>query len=541
MQIANSVHIARAEWRWTTLVGIFLLLLSFLPFLLIALLNTPDANWRFMGALHGYQDAAASLARINQGIDGKLLVHFQHTPDVHTPVLIESIYVLIGQASRLTGVGPIVWFHLTRMMATLFMYLAFYQLGATIWVKLRSRRIFFLVVSLGSGVGWLLGLLPGFPATPDLTLPLLSPFYAALVNVHYPLALACLALLVGVFIPIFRYGHTEKPSLQNDGAIVLGTTIVLSLLYPDALIVLSFAYIINLLVHWYQKRRLVGADWHWGLWVLVPALPVMAYDLLALYNNPVLSTWLMQRGESRPDLLMLVLAMGIPLLLALPGLWRALQRFEADGDRFMLVWFLSMVIATYLPLRLNHYFLLGLMLPIAYFVTRSVEDFWFARIKRRYRKVVYFVMLPVIAMSNLSVLLLPTVFVSRGWIAQDGMFLEPGYQAVLQWLEPLTDSDEVILAAPDVGAWIPFWAQARPVYGHPAETFDSEQRLAAVQRWYRQADATNPVCTELLRTEAYQIKYVLLGPREQDLGVGACTENLELVAIFDTVQVFLVE
>src|SRR5688500_8825855 len=141
--------VTRSEWRWVFLVSITLLLFSFTPFIAIAILNPPNANWQFMGAIHDHQDSAASMARIRQGLEGQMLVQFAHTPEQHTGALIHPIYALLGQLSRLTIPSPILWFHLGRMIVSLFMYVAIYQLGASIWVKINTRQIFFVIASIG--------------------------------------------------------------------------------------------------------------------------------------------------------------------------------------------------------------------------------------------------------------------------------------------------------------------------------------------------------------------------------------------------------
>jgi hypothetical protein len=44
-------------------------------------------------------------------------------------------------------------FHVARVFASLFMYVALYQLAASIWSRVRARRVFFVVASIGAGLG----------------------------------------------------------------------------------------------------------------------------------------------------------------------------------------------------------------------------------------------------------------------------------------------------------------------------------------------------------------------------------------------------
>ena len=531
-------YVTRTEWRWVFLMSITLLLFSFTPFIAIAVLNPPSADWQFMGALHDYEDSAASMARIRQGAEGNMLVQFAHTPEAHTGALIHPIYALLGQLSRLSIQSPILWFHLGRMVAALFMYVAIYQLGASIWVKINTRQIFFVIASIGSGFGWVYALLTQLTRAaivPDLMLPQIYPFYSGAVNVHYPLTIACLAWLVGAIIPILRPGETSEPSVSNSGLMVFLVSLLLAFVYPDALLPLSVAYVISVVIQWRVHRTITMREVRWGLWILVPALPLVAYDLLTLQSNPVVANWVLQRGGRVPSIPMLLLSLGLPLIIALPALYRAVRRFEADGDRFMLLWMLSMIILMYLPLQLDQYLLVGLMLPVAYFATRGVVDFWFERIKRRYRGWVYIILTPLLLLSHIFWLYLPVFPIVQGWSNVDGNVLEQDYIDAFDYLEREIRAGDVILAAPDVGTWIPVWTDARPVYGHYAETMNANSKAQGVYTWY---NSSGEACQSLLET--YHVRYVILGPRERRIGSGYCVFDLTLVAASDNVNVYAV-
>ncbi|PJF20612.1 MAG: hypothetical protein CUN56_15290, partial [Phototrophicales bacterium] len=212
MQSGFTGYVTPGEWRWVLVVSILFVGLAFIPFLWILANNNAESGWQFMGALHAHVDASAYLSRIRQGMEGKLLVQFLHTPENHAAFIMQPIYPLLGQVSRLASdqLSPILVFHVARVSVTVFMYLALYQLAATIWMRIRTRRVFFVLVAVGSGFGWLMLLITGnlksLTLPIDIILPQVSPFFAGLVSVHTPLALACLALLVAIIIAALRPG-----------------------------------------------------------------------------------------------------------------------------------------------------------------------------------------------------------------------------------------------------------------------------------------------------------------------------------------------
>lgn len=537
MQTRITGHVVRSEWRWVIWISLTLLLFSFLPFLLLAAFSPPGEDWQFMGVLHDHYDGAANLSRIQQGIEGNWLVDLRYSPEPYESALIHPIYTVLGQFARLTLPSPIMIFHLIRVLAAMLMFLTLYQLAASIWVKTRTRRIFFLFAAVGSGLSWLVALFGISTSTmlPDLFLPQLYPLYSANANVHYPLAIAGVALVLSTVIRVFRPGETEMPTVDNGGIVLFFSGVALAFLYPDALLPLALTYFFSTLIQWSQQRKVTVREWRWGLWLFVPALPILAYDLLLLVHNPGVASWVVQRGIL-PSLPNLVIGLGLPLLIALPGFWRAVRNFEADGDRFMLLWFLAMLLCGYSPLPDQHYFWLGLMLPVAYFATRAMEDFWLKYLRRRRRNLIYIVGLPILGLSHFVWLFAPLIPIYNDWSI--GVTLEPDYVAAFQLLDELTDEDDVILASPLVSLWVPTWVGTRVVYGHYAETPNAADKRDEVVNWYGIAADQLVDCSELL--EKYNIRYVIIGDYERELGDAACAETLQVVANSGDVLVYAV-
>jgi len=544
MQPSYTGYIAPSEWRWLTVVSVVLILLAFSPFLLVV--ATSDGNWQFMGALHDYTNSAVYLSKMQQGAGGHLLTDMLHTPEVFSSTLYHSLYALLGQLANLTALPIIIVFHLARVAASLFMYIALYQLGATIWTRLRTRRLFFLLVSLLSGIGWLVSLFVGRPVTPDVTAPQLFPFTSTLVNVHVPLTFGILALLSAVLVAVFRPGFDDPPAVNNGGGLAFVLSLLLVIIYPEAILPLVFAISISIAFETYRKRQLPHHALRWGLWVLVPALPITAYYFVTLQFNPSIREWLLQRAVPATLPHWMFLGILFPLLIALPGLYRAVRRFERDGDRFMLIWLVVLLLLAYSPLPLGMQVLVGLMLPLAYFATRALEDFWFKFLPRRWRYRLLVALIPLVGFNHVFDLMLPvTPLFNPSLGSPYGMVLEPEYRVAFDWLQPRLRQNVVVLAAPETSLWLPFWVQARTVYGHPAETLNAEQKRRDVRRWFRAEAPNAPICEALIRGSSayivpYTVDYVLVGPRERALGTTTCTRNMSLVAAFGQVDIYRV-
>lgn len=525
------VHISAAEWRWVILVASALALLAFAPLVWVAARGIPE--WQFMGALHNYLDGATYYSKMMLGLNGEWLVYFQHTPEAHSGAFIQILYLILGHLSRVSGVPLMVMFHVTRVGAALFMYVALYQLGATIWMRIRTRRIFFAVVSVGAGFGWLLAPLTQDTTFPDLSLPEAFPFYSTLMNVHFPLTLACLALLVSLYVLVFRPGASEDPFIEHGWPLAGLLSIILAFLYPQSLVPIIVAVVALMVSLVLRYRRIDPTLMRWALATVLPAIPIAIYYGMVVMYNPAMAEWNAQNVTSAPSPIILVLGFGLPLLLSIPGIVRAVRRFERDGDRLMILWLLAMIIAIYLPTNVQRRFAVGMMIPIAYFATRSIEDVWLPRISRRWRTYVFAVLIPVLAISQFLMLFLPVLPAIVGQpIAAQGVFLERDYAVTYGWLNERIRSDTVILAAPIPSAWIPGWAGGRVVYGHPYETLDAEHKRQQVLDWYNRGAN----CAALL--EEYDVRYVLYGPQEMRLGQTDCLTGLQEIARFGSVTVY---
>ncbi|MBK8028852.1 MAG: hypothetical protein IPK17_04930 [Chloroflexi bacterium] len=532
MQSRQAVHIIASEWRWVIIVASGLILLAFAPLLWMALTGTSD--WQFMGALHNYLDGATYLSKIVQGERGIWLTFFQHTPENYPGAFMQAIYPLLGHVSRIMSVPPMVIFHVARVFAALFMYISLYQLGAAVWTKIRARRVFFIIASLGSGLGWLF--MPVFQdvSFPDITVPEAYPLYSTFVNVHFPLTIACLALLVGYFIMAFRPGADQDPSLDRAVPVMAILSVALAILYPHALVPFGGALAVFALFDWRDHRRLSPRLVRYLLALGLPALPIAVYYALIVTYNPGFAEWNRQNVNPAPAPLMLLIGLGLPLLIGIPGIIRGLLRFERDGDRLVVLWLIAMLIVMYLPTGAGRRCSVGMMLPIAYFATRAVEDVWISRISRRVRSYVFALVIPLIAVSQIFVLFLPVTLpaLSGDPGTALGVFLEHDYYVAYQWVNEHSSSSDVVLASPVVSAWIPGWAETRVVYGHPFETLNAAVKRQQVLDWY----AGTGDCTAIL--DEYNVRYVLYGVEEAKFGAAPCRDQLNVVAEIGGVTVY---
>ncbi len=527
----ERIHITGAEWRWVIGLALFFCLVIFTPLLWVALRGNGD--WQFMGVLHNYLDGATYLSKMELGYRGSWLVSFQHTSEDHAGAFIQILYLILGHIVRITSLPPLVVLHVARLGAVLFMFVAFYQFAAVIWSRLRARRIFFIILSIGGGFGWLFAPLTQNVTYPDLFIPEAFPFFSALVNVHFPLTFACLSLLVAILIIAFRPGSANFPFINHYLPLVVLLSLLLSLLYPQALVPISVAVGLSVVYMFVRRSPDAFNSVRWLAAVVLPAVPFAFYYIVTVRYNAAMAQWNLQNITLAPAIPIMLMGFGLPLLIALPAIARSVRRFEQDGDWLMLLWLLSILIIVYLPTSTQRRFAAGMMIPIAYFATRAAEDFWLPFINRRWRTLTYSLAVMMMMISPIMILFLPILPALTGYQgAAIGIFLEHDYDNAFTWLRANTEPSDVILASAPVSVWIPGWVGARIVYGHDYETLNAVKKKAQVQAWYAEG-----VDCEVLLAQ-YGVKYILVGPQEARLGTAPCLEGLERVAEMNTVSIY---
>lgn len=514
--------VSRQEWRWVAFWGGFLVTLTLIPYA-IAIVASND-QWSFMGILANPQDGATYFAKIEEGMEGNWLYELQHTPQPHTPAGLFIFYLLLGQIARLIGTSPFVIFHLARIAASLFMFTALYRLGSHVWLRLRPRRLFFALTAVATGLGWLL--IPFANENrvpPDLGIPEAFPLYAAYANPHFPLSIACLAMLAGIYVRVFRPGYVQAPTVENGGSLVLIYAVTLSIIQPPALVGLGGALFMFTATTAYNKRSIPWHEIRWIAMLGLGGLPVLVYYILLFSTNDVFREFNGQNITLSPNVIFTLASYSLLLGLAIPAINRARKRFDRDGDQLMLLWLIINFIAIYMPHPLQRRFYIGLIIPITYFAVRALEDYWFEHITKRWQRITLVMVFVLMLPSNFITLLIPLVgaVANQEQGADVGIMLNRDYVDLFTWLDEFGVEDEVVLASPKVSLWIPARTPLRVVYGHPYETVPTEQRLDEVEDFF-----TGRNCEAVFdHTDGFSIAYLVYGPMERQMAMDAQLEN----------------
>jgi asparagine N-glycosylation enzyme membrane subunit Stt3 len=229
--------------------------------------------------------------------------------------------------------------------------------------------------------------------------------------------------------------------------------------------------------------------------------PLLIYLYSATQADEVLRAWSQQNQTPSPPPIDYLLGYGLLWIFAFFGARQAWRR-KSDWDVLLLVWVGLTLLLLYAPFPLQRRFSLGLHVPIGILAAIGLTEIVRAKWPRR---------------ALIGVTLLTSLFIELalfgGAAARDPrIYLTTNEAAALTWLQANAPRDAVVLASPEIGAFIPAFAGQRVVYGHPYETVNAKTREQQVKDFY--ADA--PDHAQLL--DDYAVTHIVVGPREKKLG-----------------------
>lgn len=507
--------ITKEEWRWVAIWAAALVLLASLSYL-IAYLATPDDLF-YTGFLTNPLDGHSYLSKVRQGLNGEWLWHLAFTPERHKGAFLLTYYLLLGHGARWTGLSPILVLHLARVLNGYVLLLVLYYAMSWLFDDVAQRRFAFLLVAVGSGLGWIVIALGTMTA--DLWVPEGYIFYSLFANAHFPLAIALMVLALTWSVTPWDAARVHWSRVARVALCAAS----LGVLQPFCLITVGLTLLLYVFWRWFQQKRLPWHEIVSGISIALIGLPFALNAYLSVKNNPLLAGWSAQNLTPSPPLWDLVSSYAPVLVLALIGAWYAV-RHKRGRDSFLLAWVASTGLLMYLPLSLQRRMMMGLIVPLGALGTVG----WYQiPVRRRPRAGIALGLtslthLVLVGMSILVVLqYVPSVHMTRD------------ERAAMRWLADHVPQDALVAAAPETGLFIPAWAGQRVFYGHPFETAQAERREAEVRAFFAEGDLT---------VLPYRPDYVFYGERERSLRVAGWSpeERWQAVHQNGTVAVYAV-
>jgi len=496
------------------LISLLALTVTLLPYLLGRALQ--DESRIFGGFVYNVEDGYSYLAKMRQGAGGSWLFTIAYTAESHPPRFFFAFHLLLGRlAALLPGddlTARLAWtYHAARLLFGLGLLLTVYGFLAACTANVRLRRLAFLLVTFGGGLGWLLIALgqPEWLGSYPLDLILPEGFTFLVLYLMPHIALARTLLLWGFLFLLWAWEGTAPAARTGWAAAAGAAWLGMGLIVPFYVAV-AWAASGAAWVAWAIRRRVL--PWREaGLAALAALLsaPVVLYSVWVFTHDPVMAAWAAQNLILSPHPLHYLAAFGLPLLLALlaaRGAWR-----EGGLSWAALAWVAAVPLLVYLPFNLQRRLVEGVQVPLSLLAARAVVvdlPRWRQTLSRWAAPALLALLMPTplfLVAANCQVLLSRPAPIYR----------DAAEIAALDWLSEQVEPGDVILSAYDTGNYVPARVGARVFVGHGPETVRSAEKRALAAHFF-DAAAEDAWRAGFLQT--WGIDWVFWGPAERALG-----------------------
>jgi hypothetical protein len=521
----------RREYRFVLIGSLVALCVTSVPYVLGVVLATDERV--FGGFVYAVEDCYSYIAKMRQGAEGAWLFHIPYTPEPHPRALIYPFYLLLGKVAGLLPGRDLTWsavctYHVARWVFGFGLLATVYRFLVTFTRRVMVRRLAWLMIAFGGGLGWLLiavGQSDWLGSMPlDFILPEGFTFLALYAFPH--IALGRTLLLWGLLFMLKAWqldqtaGDPEQASHPAStssssikwavlvGALWLLMGLIIPFYVPVAWAITGMGLIVLALREGRPPWMRAGAA---GVTVLVSA-PIVLYSAWRFTSHPIYETWAAQNQILSPHPLHYLAAYGIPLTLA------ALAARDAWRSQkpcwLALAWIGVVPLLVYLPFNLQRRLVEGVQVPLSLLAAMELTKISGAQSRSPGLR-------STLAVSVVLVGLLPTnvMLIAGNSMALQGrpapVFRDAEEIATLDWLSGRAEPNDVVLASYGTGNYLPARVGARAFVGHGPESANAEQKKALVARFFR--DSTDDAWRRQLLGE-YGVDYVLWGPSERGLG-----------------------
>ncbi len=525
-------------WRWAIGWSLVILVLSCVSYT-VAALAEPD-GWQFAGIMVNPLDGHSYMAKMQQGVQGKWLFHLTYTPEPHNGAFIFTFYLALGHLAALTDLSKILVFHLARLLAGFGLLLMAFRFITRVTPQPSEQRLAFIFTFSAAGLGWLGVAFGAFPI--DLWVPEAFVPYSLYANPHFPLAMMLMLIIFEQILQVSNSSSLPSASLPNSYAFIWSglAAFALAMILPFALLTVWAILVVFLGWCYVITRRLPWTQIWLTLGVAIFSAPVIFYQYWVSTTNPILAGWGAQNVTAAPKFLDFWLGYGVVGLLVIVGIagiirgykiddnWddanrptdtggtndlpSDLPRSRATGEWLVVIWAITTVVLVYFPFDLQRRLITGLHLPFCILAGLGLNR-WLAHspIKLKARRLITMVAIAMGALGTLVVWGLPLIGTLQPPVEASTtalFFMRDEEIAAFEWLQAHVEPDQVILASPRVGMFVPGQTGARAFYGHPFETIDAKNKKAQVEAFYRgEIETVSPAAN-----------FIIYGPSEQSLG-----------------------
>ncbi|HOK10158.1 MAG TPA: hypothetical protein PLJ10_10925 [Candidatus Hydrogenedens sp.] len=523
--------ITKKEFFFPFLIGIIICVLGTLPYLYGYAIAGDDRV--FMGMVgRGTLGSNGYLMFQRQAWEGKWLLENKCTPE-STSSFCNVEWWLLGRTARLLNMSILSFFHVDRCLSVFLFLFAVYYLLAINLDNLEQRRFSLLLITIGSGFGWLIWCLNRYT---HLSLPLswdidgIQVFSYLVCKPHFIRSFALAILMYAFLIRGFQSGKAKYFILS--GLMALSHSLMRPFLIPESYIMFLLTPI---LFCWTQKQWEIK----WFLFCAIPSIihfPAILYYLWMSISDPLkMSGWSQNHqflGKSG-FLIEYVAGVGWTWLICMIFFIYLAKKCQQRISHLilftwvMVAWGICNLYPYWKPGQESGLYAFLIVPPILTIVGPYQWITDYLKVVQDGRNLANRVITPIFfAKTRLAffviLLSIPTTVFVYYFMFHDlkyghplwTYYLQKDSYAVLEYLQRSAKENDVVLASPRTSQFIYAHTPCKTVTGHFMLTKDYVKKTEDVNRFYYEK---NNVDIQKQILAKYKVTYVFFGSYEQEM------------------------
>lgn len=521
---SGMITIGRPEWRWLLYWTIAVLVFTSIPYLM-GWQTASSTGLIFGGFVIGVEDGNSYLAKMAQGSRGHWMFHIVYTSEPHDGAFFFVFYLLLGKVAALLAPSGadlpekmIAVYHLARLLSSGCLLVVVYRFVSEFLQVISHRRLAWLMIALGGGLGWLLVASGhdnwlGSPPL-DFILPEGFTFLTLFSLPHIALGRALLLGGMLIWFTGIRMQESDRPGAWKRAALAGALWLLMGLLVPFYPVVAGVVVVGTLFVWWLVRRHFPTKAAVYSLAAGLILSPVVFYSLWVFSANPVMQGWSAQNLILSPPLPHYLSAYLVPALMCVAGIHWVWSERPAEKYWLLVAWALVVPPMLYAPFNLQRRLIEGYQAPLYILAVIGFAQVIWPRIKSRFGRprLLATAWFSLVFPSSLFLVVGGTLVASSG---QAPVFHEQEEVSTAAWLTENAPEGALVLSGYASGNFLPAWSPVRSYLGHGPETIDFFSKETNVRRFFT-SDSQEDWRRQWLIDNS--VNYVLHGPAERELG-----------------------
>ncbi|NCF75157.1 MAG: hypothetical protein GWO87_01565 [Xanthomonadaceae bacterium] len=544
------LNIKKSEFKLIFIVSIIAIIFTSLPYL-YGYFNSSN-EYFYTGAHLAPTDLFVYESYINQIKDGNIMLENLFNNELFPEKNFNIFWLIIGLFAKIFHLSAFLAFHLTRILLIIPCLFAIYFLISYFFKNIVKRKIAFLLISFSSGLGALLSPIlnssyyveieKGYYNWPlDLWATESNTFLTLYQSPHFIASLTCL-ILIFLFFLIALDTNKIKYSL------IAGITALFYFNFHPFFLITIFSVIsVYLIILLLQKQKKIFLKGMKHLFIIgFISLPSILYHLTKILVDPITQEKAKQNLCATPSLFITIISYGIPLFLAIYGIYYLIKNKKINNKNlFLIVWFIINFILIFCPLiAFQRRLTMGMQIPIVilsviaiFVIYENIKNLKFISNFKKSKAVTILLLSFIFIFLSLSNLYV----ITEGFIVsyQKMNYLHTSKIQAMLWIKQNVKKNETIFSSVLIGNIIPAIATKKVYAGHWVETTNSEYKRNKIV-WFFRTNKSDKQKKKFLKNS--RIDYIFYSNLEQNIGSFNPDEKKYLKKVYDNkdVQIYKV-